>query len=61
MSYFEEVSLSEDLLDLRGNVKTTVAQGEVTHLLEEILSELKIINTYNALTHEILINKNDIE
>lgn len=61
MSYFDKISLSDEHLDDRGNIKTKEAQGEVTHLLEEILSELKIANTYNALTHEVLINKNDIE
>lgn len=46
-------------VDASGNLKTTQDPGEVTSLLEDMLKELKIINKYNQLTHEVIIDHSD--
>ena len=35
--------------------------GETNHLLNEILNELRIMNAYNAITHDEVLTTEDLE
>ena len=47
-------------VDSKGRLKVEQEENETTRVLKEILRELKIINEYNALTHETTITKEGV-